>query len=65
MGDFTISELIGFCCGLLIGIFIIVGLQVFTEPKAKISGSYLTYENVVYKQVPQEELDNIIILEVK
>ena len=41
MGDFTISELIGFCCGLLIGIFIIVGLEVFTKPKAKISGSYL------------------------
>lgn len=53
--------IIGTMLGFLVGV--IIGLIVFEQPK--MSGSYLTYRNVIYKEVPQEELDNMIILEVK
>lgn len=49
----------------LFGLIIVGITDAVTEPKVKKSGQYLTYENVIYKQVNQEELDNIIVLEVK
>ena len=63
MEDFSIMGFIGGCFGLLIGIFIILILNKGTMPKK--SGQYITYENVIYKQVDQEELDKIIVLEMK
>ena len=65
MEYFIYDGMIGLCIGVLIGIGILIGLAIFQEPKVQKSGSYLTYENVIYKQVKQEELDNIIVLEVK
>ena len=65
MEDFNINAFLGFWAGMIIGIIVVVILYAVYKEKIKISGSYLTYENVIYKQVPQEELDNIIILEVK
>ena len=65
MEEFTIGGLIGTMIGTLIGFLLIVIIAIAQEPKVQKSGQYVTYENVIYKQVPQEELDNIIILEVK
>lgn len=56
-----VMTIIGTIFGFLVGI--IIGITIFEQPK--MSGSYLTYRNEIYKQVPKEELDNIIILEVK
>lgn len=63
MEDFTAFGFMGSVLGMLLGVAIIFIINKANMPK--ISGSYLTYENVIYKQVNQEELDNIIVLEVK
>lgn len=65
MEDFIMWGNLGLIIGVIIGILAVVVYSVITTPKIKTSGSYLTYENVIYKQVNQEELDNIIVLEVK
>jgi len=65
MEEFNISILIGFLLGLLIGIFAEVIIFSNEKEELKISGSYLTYENVLYKKVSEEELENIIVLEMK
>lgn len=51
--------------GAIAGIILSIVLFNLFVPKIKKSGQYLTYENVIYKQVSEEELDNIIVLEVK
>ena len=56
---------LGLIMGVVIGLVIIIVADAVTGSKVKTSGQYLTYENVIYKQVNQEELDNIIVLEVK
>ena len=56
---------LGFLVGCLIGIFTVIILYCCQKERIKISGSYLTYENVIYKKVPEEELENIIVLEMK
>ena len=65
MDDFMVDLNIGLILGVLLGIVIIVGLYIFGKPKVQVTGQYLNYENVLYKKVSEEELDNIIILEVK
>ncbi len=65
MEEFNISIFLGFLLGLLIGIFAEVIIYSNEKEEPKISGSYLTYENVFYKKVPEEELENIIVLEMK
>ncbi len=65
MEDFFMFGNIGLIIGVVIGLAIILITDVVMGPKVKTSGQYLTYENVIYKQVNQEELDNIIVLEVK
>lgn len=50
----------------LIGLLVVIVYStMITSKKVQKSGSYLKYKNVIYKQVNQEELDNIIVLEVK
>lgn len=61
MEDFGLMGFLGACFGLIIGIFIILILN--KESMPKMSGQYLTYENTIYKQVPKEELDDLIIIE--
>lgn len=56
---------LGLIVGAIIGLLVVIVYSAMTIPKVQKSGSYLTYENVIYKQVNQEELDNIIVLEVK
>lgn len=65
MDEFFLWGTLGLIIGVVVGLIIVIVYSVMTTPKAQKSGSYLTYENVIYKQVNQEELDNIIILEVK
>ena len=65
MEDFTIGALIGMCIGAMFGFLLIVIIAIVQEPKVQKSGQYITYENVIYKQVNQEELDKIIVLEMK
>jgi len=65
MEDFHIMGFIGGCFGLFVGIFIVIIIYCTQKEELKISGSYLTYENVIYKKVPEEELENIIVLEMK
>ena len=61
MEDFGIMGFVGAVFGFVVGI--IIGVMLFEQPK--MSGSYMTYNSKIYKEVPEEELDNIIILEVK
>lgn len=65
MKEFTIGELIGMFLGAISGFLLIVIIAIAQEPKVQKSGQYVRYENAIYKQVSQEELDNIIVLEVK
>lgn len=62
MEDFNINAFVGFWVGCLFGIFIVIVLYCLQKEEIKISGSYLNYENVLYKKVSEEELDNIIII---
>ena len=54
---------IGLVLGFIFATILFIGVTRGEKPK--ISGSYLTYDNVIYKKIDEEELDNIIILEVK
>lgn len=65
MEEFTIGGLIGIILGTIFGFLLIVIIAIAQEPKVQKSGQYVRYENAIYKQVPHEELDNIIVLEVK
>lgn len=62
MEDFGIMGFIGGIFGFIVGIIIIVTLG---NEKPKMSGSYMVYQEKIYQEVPQEELENIIVLEVK
>lgn len=55
----------GLILGAIAGFILSIVLFNLFYPKVKKSGEYLTYENVIYKQVSEEELDNIIVLEMK
>ena len=59
--NFIIIGFVGAIFGFVVGI--IIGINFFEVPK--MSGSYMIYNSKIYKEVPEEELDNIIILEVK
>lgn len=51
--------------GFVIGMAIAMLMYNVMVAKVQESGSYITYKDKIYKEVPEEELDNIIILETK
>lgn len=65
MEEFIMYGNLGLIMGAVVGLLVVIVYSAMTTPKVQKSGSYMTYENVIYKQVNQEELDNIIVLEVK
>lgn len=59
MGDDLIFTLVGFVIGMTLAML----MYNVMVPKIQESGNYITYKDKIYKEVPEEELDNIIILE--
>lgn len=60
-GDDLIFTLFGFIIGVTLAMFMYNVLV----PKIYESGDYVTYRDKIYREVPEEELDNLVIMEVK
>ena len=58
------DDLIVILIGIVIGIATAMLMYNVLVPEVYVSGKYVTYKDKVYKEVPEEELDNLVILEV-
>lgn len=58
------DDLIVILIGIVIGIATAMLMYNVLVSKVYVSGKYVTYKDKVYKEVPEEELDNLVILEV-
>ena len=58
------DDLIVILIGIVIGIATAMLMYNVLVSKVYVSGKYITYKDKVYKEVPEEELDNLVILEV-
>lgn len=65
MEDFQGWGITGFITGFIISIVLVAVITNHFESKVKTSGSYLMYENILYQKVNDEDLDNIVVLEMR
>ncbi len=59
------DDLIVILIGIVIGIAIVMLMYNVMVAKVQESGRYITYKDKIYKEVSNEELDNLVIMEVK
>ena len=59
------DNLIVILIGIVIGIATAMLMYNVLVAKVYESGEYITYKDKIYKEVSQEELDNLVIMEVK